>query len=158
MGAPKFTPELGKAIAELVRQGVPVGTAARAKRVGKATVYDWRARGQKGEQPYANFLEELETAMGEVEIEITENVIKAAAEDWKAGAFWLKCRNPEVYGDEIKITQQVQRGVEESFDAMRPHMSDGAYLEMLHAYAKVMGVEGLADRPAERSAEKPGEH
>lgn len=154
----KFTPELGAAICKIVRAGVPVGVAAARKRIAKTTLYDWRKRGEQGEEPFAAFAADIEAAQAECEEKITYNVIAASKEDWKAGAFYLKCRHPEIYGDKIEVTQQVRRGVEEMFDAFRPHMSDPAYLEMLHAFEKVMGVEGLAQRSAGAGDESEERH
>ncbi len=154
----KFTPEIGANICKLVRVGIPVGVAARVEGIAKSTLYEWKDRGEAGDPIFVDFAAQLEKALGECEVAITLNVIKLSKEDWRAGAFWLKCRNPEQYGDRLEITQQVQRNAEETFDAMRPHMSDAAYLEMLHAFAKVTGLEGVGDRATGRAEESSGSH
>lgn len=141
----KLTPEISAAICKLVRLGVPIGVAARAEGIAKSTLYDWRERGARGEPGFAEFHEQIEDALAKAEAAITMNVVSAAQSDWKAGAFWLKCRNRQLYGDEITITQQVQTGVQQLLDDVSEHMSIGARKELWHAVAKVMGVDALAE-------------
>lgn len=143
MGAKlKFTPELGQAICAMVRSGVTVGVAASASRIARGTVYDWKSRGDRGEPEFAEFAVDLEEALASVEVVITKNVIAFSREDWKAGAFWLKARNREVYGEEVTI-RHLQKGMQDMLSDVRPHMSDGAYGELLNALAQAMGIESL---------------
>ena len=139
----KFTPELGAEICARVRGGSPIAIAAQSCGVGRSTLYDWRDR--PGEL-FEAFRAELERSAAICEQQITANLVRASRKDWKAGAFWLKCRNRELYGDEITITQQVQRATEDLFDRMQPHMSEAAFNEMLYAAGQVMGVAGVVAR------------
>ena len=100
---------------------------------------------------------DIEVALAKAEAAITFNVVSAAKKDWKAGAFWLKCRNRELYGDELTINQQVQRGVQDMLDDVLPHMSEAAGAELLHAIGKVMGVERVVAEAA-RGGSAGSEH
>lgn len=144
MPAKKFTPAIGEAICKLIRHGIPVGVAAQSEGIGRATLYDWREKGRAaGEGVLFEFHEAIERALGTAEVAITMNVITAAADDWKAGAFWLKCRNRELYGDEVTV-KHLQQGMQDMLEDVRPHMSASAYAELLNALAQAMGIEQLA--------------
>lgn len=144
MSGKKFTPEIGTTICKLIACGIPVGVAAQSEGIGRRTLYDWRERGKaEGAGPLFDFHEAIERALAQAEASITMNVVSAARDDWKAGAFWLKCRNRELYGEEVTI-RHLQKGMQDMLDDVRPHMSDGAFTELLNALAQAMGVAELA--------------
>jgi hypothetical protein len=94
----KYTPELGQKLCALLAIGVPISVACRSEGVGKTTLHTWRAQGAAGVDPFAAFVAELERALAKAEAAITMHVVKAAQQDWRAGAWWLERRHPERYG------------------------------------------------------------
>lgn len=100
MGAhTKFTPAIGDSICELVSLGVSLEAAAESKGVCRRTVYNWRDAGRSGKRLYVKFADDLEVAQSQAEVAQTLNVIKAGSHDWRAAAWYLERRRPDVYGD-----------------------------------------------------------
>ena len=114
-----YTPELGVRIAKLVALGVAIGVACAAEGIGRATLYEWRAKSRDGRQPYAGFLAELERALARVEVEITKNVIAASKRDWRAGAWWLERRRPRRYAlrQSLRVEKAPADMTDEELDA-----------------------------------------
>ena len=160
MAAKTFTPALGKTICDQVRGGTAVSAAAELNRVSRAVVYQWRDKGLAGDPEYEAFALDLKAAQAEAERDITKHVVRHAEADWRAGAFWLKAHNRELYGDELTITQQVQRATEDLVDRVQPLMSEGAFNELLYALGQIMGVAGVVAREVSlggRDAERDGD-
>lgn len=93
LGKPtKCTADVTAAICQSLAAGVDVETAARREGIGRRTIYEWRERAEKGEEPFAGFFDACEVALAECEVEVTRGILGAARRDWKAGAWWLKWR------------------------------------------------------------------
>lgn len=88
-----------KAITEAIAAGCSREGAAAIARVAPATLYDWLARGKRGEPVFSEFLESVKKAEGELERECL-SVIKAASfkGTWTASAWLLERRWPELWG------------------------------------------------------------
>ena len=99
----KCTPEVTASICKLVKAGVTISASAAIEGVGETTIHDWRERGRTGEEPFATFCEQLEASLAHAESVITQNVISMAAEDWRAGAWWLERRRARDYGNKVDV-------------------------------------------------------
>lgn len=130
----KFTPELGLSICRLVMTGVPIGEACRVQGIGRNTLHVWRTAGAAGRAPFAAFLEEIERAQAQAVASITMHVVKAAQKDWRAGAWWLERRCPELYG--TKQTVRLEKAPADMSDAEL----DAAILA--HGFVRAPLVEG----------------
>ncbi|OFV81539.1 MAG: hypothetical protein A2W26_04960 [Acidobacteria bacterium RBG_16_64_8] len=53
----KCTPELVEEILSYILIGLPLYRAAEAAGIGRSTLFHWRVRGERGEEPYAQFLD-----------------------------------------------------------------------------------------------------
>ena len=89
--------------------------AARSLGVGRSTLYEWRAAGEAGLEPYADFAAQLKRSLGRVEVTLTLSVTAAARKDWRAAAWWLERRRPERYSS--KQTVRVEKPINELSDA-----------------------------------------
>jgi hypothetical protein len=93
------TPEVTRRICTLVQHGVPLRYALVSEGLAKTTVRRWRARGETGEQPFADFTRELNAAVGKLVSSMVMCVHDAAmAGDWKAAAWFLERRCPKEFG------------------------------------------------------------
>ncbi len=100
MGRPTdCTPEVIARVAEGVRLGMPFAHAARRAGIGESTFYQWKQRGDAGEQPFAEFLEAVESAKAECEAKQLQRIQRAARKgNWQASAWLLERRYPDEYG------------------------------------------------------------
>lgn len=105
MGRPcLLTPELQERIVKLVQTGNYLETAARAVGISKKTLFEWLARGNKGEQPFADFRAAVESASAEAEtIHIMMLARAAQAGSVAASTWWLERRFPKRYGRRIEV-------------------------------------------------------
>lgn len=131
----KYTRAIGEQICKLVGAGVSVEAAAQSQGVGKRTVYDWRERGEAGERPYADFALELEKAQGDIESMMTMNVTAKAKKDWRAGAWWLERRRPEVYGDQAALDRKLHAEYVRMLDAAKRTLDPDRYKAFVAALA-----------------------
>jgi hypothetical protein len=94
----KLTPELTQRIAEVVRAGCYLDTAARFCGVSKGSFHDWLKKGHEQQRgKYRDFLNALEEAQAAADVRDHARVTKAAEKDWKAAVAHLKLRNPGRY-------------------------------------------------------------
>lgn len=95
MGRPtKLTPELQKRIVKLVRDGNYFETAAQAAGIAKSTLYDWMARGDAGDNPFAEFSDALKKAEAEAEVDAVA-MVRAGLRDapqWQSAMTFLERR------------------------------------------------------------------
>ena len=102
----KLTPALHEAILEGVRKGMPVVRICALLRLSKSTYYEWKARGRRGEKPFAKLLEDIEHATAELELGLLGVVQKSAfeKENWVAAMTLLERKWPENYGRNRDVT------------------------------------------------------
>jgi hypothetical protein len=124
----KYTPKVGEQICKLVAAGVSVEAAAQSQGVGKRTVYDWK-------ESHPAFADQLETAMGDIEARMTMNVTAKAAKDWRAGAWWLERRRPEVYGDQAALDRKLHAEYLRMLDAAKRTLDPDRYKAFVAALA-----------------------
>ena len=76
-----------------LRGGAFAEVAARAAGVSPSTFYVWLERGRRGEQPFLEFLEAVELADAEIEVEVSTALADAARNgNWRAAEVFLKLR------------------------------------------------------------------
>jgi transposase len=131
----KYTAPIGQHICKLVAAGVSVEAAAATQGVTKRTVYNWRERGAAGEEPYATFNRALEKAQGDIEAALTTNVTRRSKDDWRAGAWWLERRRPEVYGDQAALDRKLHAEYVRMLDAAKRTLDPDSYKRFVAAVA-----------------------
>jgi hypothetical protein len=95
---PKLTPELIEKIADVVRAGNYIDTAAVFCGVSKASLHDWMKRGHEQKRGrYRDFLDAMEQAQATADVRDHANITKAGGRDWRASAEHLRLRHPNRY-------------------------------------------------------------
>lgn len=118
----KCTPRITDKICEALRDGNFVKVACEYVGIGESTYYLWVERGReelervaedgrrsirKSEEPYVEFMESVTHARAAAEVESVQRLRKAAAEDWRADAWFLEHSFPDRWGrrrQEVDIT------------------------------------------------------
>jgi hypothetical protein len=96
---PELSTTIGRTIVAAIEHGNFPGTAARLAGVSLGTLQAWLARGEAGEQPYADFAEAYRQAEAECEAGAVRNLKGAGDDDWRATAQFLGRRFPERWSD-----------------------------------------------------------
>jgi len=107
-----ITPEKEYVLIELIKRGLPFGTACAKAGVSYFTFCDWMIRGgdpksndkhkpaQGDEQePYASFVLRIREAEADAEDQAIAALVDAYPKDWRAAQFFLSKRNPTEWGD-----------------------------------------------------------
>lgn len=127
----KLTPALQAAICKLIRVGVHPRTACAAEGIHRATYYEWRKRGEEGEEPFAAFLDATNCALAAVHGELEQGLVIASRADWRAGAWLLSKRARDVYGDRHAV--QVEGAeVRHSFRPLSPEVAEEIRRKILY--------------------------
>ena len=92
-----------------------MAVACRQEGIGRRTLLEWRQRGRLGIEPFAGLVRELDIALAHAESRVVQTVVAAAADDWKAGAWWLERRYPNRY--QMKQHLKVEKTPAEMSDA-----------------------------------------
>jgi hypothetical protein len=108
MSRPKLTDEITDKIANLVRAGHYLKTAARAAGISEATFHVWKARGAAAKSgPYRAFHDAIEQAEAESELILVQTVLEAGP---KGALEVLKRRFPEHWGDRHRFEHSGPNG------------------------------------------------
>ena len=92
----KLTPERQQQLLEALRAGCFYETACASAGVSYETVRSWMRRGEEdGEGAYFEFLEAVEEAEAQLELELIGAWTEAARTDWRASMEFLARRYPD---------------------------------------------------------------
>jgi len=118
----KLNPEVTEIICQYIEKGNSFETAAQAVGICRVSIYNWMERGEKGEEPYLQFLQQLKKAKAKSEIRHVEVIDKAMDKNWTAAAWWLERSNPQSWGNrteqKIEHTGQVDSNIIFKFDVL----------------------------------------
>lgn len=145
---PKLNDALTRTIAASVKGGIGLARAAQMAGIGKATVFDWMARGAREQQDgrdtrYTRFAKEIAESRASA-IAICESTVLHAAvrkQDWRAAVTYLERTVPQEWGRKDSVSVNIQGALQEMLDQVQPRMSAGAFQELLMALAEVHGVK-----------------
>lgn len=119
MGRPTSLTDISaERIRQAVRKGATWQLAAAAAGVGRSTLMDWKAKGKRGEQPYADFLDSLKRAEAERADEALEHIQKAAGTSWQAAAWYLERRYPQTFALRRPVERDEKPPTEEEAAAL----------------------------------------
>lgn len=95
---PKLTQALITQIADVVRTGCYLDSAARYCGVSKASFHEWMKRGHDQQRGiYRQFLDALEQAQASADVRDHARLAKAGEKDWRSIVEHLRLRNPARY-------------------------------------------------------------
>lgn len=95
LGRPTLlTKDLQQRIYDRIIAGNYAEVAARACGISRATFYNWKRRGEDGEQPYADFVDAVKSAEAEAECE-SVLLARQAGRGWQAHAWFLERKYPQ---------------------------------------------------------------
>ena len=95
----ELTSMLQQEICDLLSDAVNIETVCELVGIAKATYYNWRERGESGEEPFAEFLDATTHARGKAKLTLQRVIDAAAEKDWRAAAWRLTHGWPEEFSD-----------------------------------------------------------
>ncbi len=104
---PKLTPNLTKQIADAIRRGAFLKTAAGAAGIDESTFHRWRRRGRKGERPYCQFCQQIEAAAARARSDAETRAYRDKPEFWLTHGPAKKDWHPYRAG-ELELSGRVQ--------------------------------------------------
>ncbi len=112
-----LTPEVQEAILAAIRSGNYKRTAAQKAGICEKTLYNWEERGEKGEEPFAGFLQAVKKAEADAESVLLDEVRSAqpgvtgshGADLWQAKAWILERRWPKRWAARVRqaVTEEL---------------------------------------------------
>jgi transposase len=135
MGRPTLcTPDVIAAFEKYMRAGCTLDDAAALLGFSRSAAFDWKARGEAGESPFADFSDAVTRAAAEFKAECLAGVASGRMmngdRDWKAQAFVLERRFPAEYGPQqvvaVKVEQQLEKALDR-LDAIKDKIGADAY-------------------------------
>lgn len=114
-----LTPTVHEKIVETVRQGNFRETAAAAAGITSRTLRSWMVRGAKGEQPFAQFCDDVEAAEAESEVKDINAI--TMADDWKAIA-WRRERMSSRW--QLRLRVELTRELDALLDALEAEFAN----------------------------------
>lgn len=153
MGRPTaLTPEVHKAIVDMVRGGNFRATALRACGLSKNVIRNWEERGEKGEEPYAAFMHDLQQAEAESETELVSEIrnarpaiVGAQGPDlWQARAHLLERRFPNRWSARVRMT--VDEELSALMKRLEAKLDEDTFAKVVHASREDAADEGASDQ------------
>lgn len=96
-----------KILINAIRKGKTRVVSASLAGIDRSTLYEWIARGRKGEQPYADFVDDLKKAELESESDLVDAIQKATKKTWTAAAWMLERRKPKTWGRKDRVEHKM---------------------------------------------------
>ena len=94
----RLTKELQDRIVARVRQGNYLEPAARSCGVAHSSLYLWIDFAKQGRRPYVDFVDAVDAARAEAEVEVVAQLHSAIPTSWRAGFRWLESHAPSRWG------------------------------------------------------------
>lgn len=140
MGRPtECTPEMTAAIATDIERGMTLDDAAALNGINPSTLYEWRNRGDEGEQPYSDFAKAIAQARAKARATALANVrsgvLPSMAPDWKAEAWWLERMYPDEFGAQAAVAVKVEKELGAMLDTLKQNLDADTYHKVLGALA-----------------------
>lgn len=146
-----LTPELQDEICGLIEEGNRSEVAALACNIRRKTYEAWVTRGNKGIEPYAEFVEAIGSARARAEVEklrISNEGDTKNGPDQAAGArFWMTRARSRHYAEEKRVTVELQTELDRFLDLLERVTDEDTYVRFLTAW-KSENSRGAGNRPA----------
>ena len=103
----KLNKRVCETICEGLRKGNYVTTCCRAVGISQRTYYNWKKKGEEGEEPYATFLQKVDEAEAEGEMAMMEIIHdNAISGNWLSSAWVLERKYPNRFGKRERMELQ----------------------------------------------------
>lgn len=103
----KLNKRVCETICEGLRKGNYVTTCCRAVGISQRTYYNWKKKGEEGEEPYATFLQKVDEAEAEGEMAMMEIIHdNAVSGNWLSSAWVLERKYPNRFGKRERMELQ----------------------------------------------------
>jgi hypothetical protein len=100
----KLTPDVQQDLVYALSEGAAIAHACDYAGISERTYYDWMARGEAGEEAFAQFLQTITRARGRGVLRHLGTISRASeAGSWQAAGWLLQHRYPQEYGAKLKI-------------------------------------------------------
>ena len=108
----KLTPELIETVCEGVRDGLSYKDASIRAGICRATFHKYKALGESGKHPFADFLDALESAEAELKHRLLGVIEAASTDSWAAAGWILERKFPAEFGRRMALDHGAQQGGE----------------------------------------------
>lgn len=149
-----LTPEVQDAIVASIQDGNYRTTAAQSAGVCERSLYNWLERGEKGEEPYAEFMQAMKRAEASAESNLLDQIRHAqpavtgegghGADLWQAKAWIMERRWPKRWAQRVR--QQVTEEIDAFTDRLQRRLDDATYRKVLDASREDASGEGTEAR------------
>lgn len=103
-----LTPEVQRKVCASLREGNYLETAAGAAGIHRNTLRNWIVRGEKGEEPFAEFLGAVKMAEDAGE-KLLLSEIRQGVDAWQARSWIMERRWPNKWGGRVRMTINDER-------------------------------------------------
>lgn len=125
----KLTPEVREKVLVAIRAGNYLEVAARYAGVSRSTLFSWLERGRKARSgQFLDFLDAVEGAIAQAEVQAVARISAASQLDWKAAA-WLLERGPAHQrwrpSLQLKLGDLSDAEIQSALDEVARRLADG---------------------------------
>jgi hypothetical protein len=137
-----LTPDLQAKILRYIQDGATVDSAAALAGIHRATFFEWAARGEAAEQPYADFADALaharDAAKGQALIEVRHGLLASGkARDWKAIMRWLEAHYPEEFSPQLAVNVKLEKELNAFIENMRDRLPPDVFRQISEIMAEL---------------------
>lgn len=148
-----LTPDVQSAIIAALDVGSYRVTAAQAAGICERTLYSWLERGEKGEEPFAEFLQAVKSSESRAEIDLLMEIRTAQggisgeggtrADIWQSRAWVMERRWPKRWATRVRTA--VTEELDAFTDRLQRRLDDDTYRKVLDASREDAGSEIAED-------------
>ena len=126
----RLTPATRERLLSALRAGCSHGEAAQHCNISRSTFQDWlrRAKAPDASEELKQFLEDVQRAVAEGDVELSQMIRVHALKDWKAAAWLKERRNPSEWGRrDPEREEQNERALQELRSLFRTALASGIF-------------------------------
>jgi hypothetical protein len=144
----KLTEELTAQVVETIKRSNHPETAALACGISRASYYDWKRKGENGEEPYASFWTEVTRAIAASEVQLVDAAQRGDAPgvgygDSKAALEVLKLRFAKRWSPQVKL--EIADQLNRYLDVAQRVLDDASFRTLLDALAEDAPTEEVPE-------------
>lgn len=133
-----LTPEVQASIVASLEEGMYRAVAAQLAGIGERTLYLWLERGERGEEPYAEFLHAVKSAEAIAERDVIR-AVKMGLEGWQSKAWVAERRWPKRWAARVRTA--VTEEVDAFTDRLAKRLDEATMRKVLDAAREDAGAE-----------------